>query len=456
MLRTKSKIAVFLLLTLVGCSSFYTNTEFYQPILSSLKQGDYNQAVQKVFEAEIEDEYADKDKLLLHLDKAMLLHYQGNYQQSNNEFDKAERIIEELYTKSISKAAASMLANDNALDYSGEVYENLYINIFKALNYINMNMFDEAFVEANRVNVKLREYDLYYEEMISDLNSSEDAKIEIDSTQLDYYNNVLANYISHIIYRADGEYDNSRIALEKLNDAWVTYKDVYNFEKPQAVKETTSERMTFLNVLAFAGNGPDKKPIGARITTFDGFVTISDPTNFYVDAIPFPGIKYGWNFKFEFPTIEEEGTEVYDIEVYIDSTYYGKLELLENMMSVAKKTFETQKSITYFKTITRAVLKGVSSSAAGRTLKKEIGSEGVGNIAAGLLNLIVDASEHADLRSWRTMPGYCFVGEYDIDPGIYNIEIRFIGEDNKILSKRTYKDFRVKKGLNLVEAYHLN
>ena len=117
MLRTKSKIAVFLLLTLVGCSSFYTNTEFYQPILSSLKQGDYNQAVQKVFEAEIEDEYADKDKLLLHLDKAMLLHYQGNYQQSNNEFDKAERIIEELYTKSISKAAASMLANDNALDY---------------------------------------------------------------------------------------------------------------------------------------------------------------------------------------------------------------------------------------------------------------------------------------------------------------------------------------------------
>ena len=319
-----------------------------------------------------------------------------------------------------------------------------------------MNMFDEAFVEANRVNVKLREYDLYYEEMISDLNSSEDAKIEIDSTQLDYYNNVLANYISHIIYRADGEYDNSRIALEKLNDAWVTYKDVYNFEKPQAVKETTSERMTFLNVLAFAGNGPDKKPIGARITTFDGFVTISDPTNFYVDAIPFPGIKYGWNFKFEFPTIEEEGTEVYDIEVYIDSTYYGKLELLENMMSVAKKTFETQKSITYFKTITRAVLKGVSSSAAGRTLKKEIGSEGVGNIAAGLLNLIVDASEHADLRSWRTMPGYCFVGEYDIDPGIYNIEIRFIGEDNKILSKRTYKDFRVKKGLNLVEAYHLN
>ena len=456
MLKIKIKAVIFILFTFVGCSSFYTDTEFYQPILSSLKEGDYNQAVQKVVEAEIEEEYADKDRLLLRLDKGILLHYQGNYQQSNNELAEAERIIEELYTKSISKGAASMLLNDNALDYSGEVYENLYINIFKALNYINMNMFEEAFVEANRVNVKLREYDLYFDEMINQLNSSEDSKVKIDSTQLDYYNNALANYISHIIYRADGEYDNSRIALEKLNDAWATYADVYNYDKPKAVTETTSERKTFLNIMAFAGNGPDKKPVGARITTFDDFIIVSDPTNYYADAIPFPGVKYGWNFKFEFPTLEEVGTEVYDIEVYVDSVYYGRLELLENMISVAKKTFETQKSITYFKTITRAVLKGIASSAAGRTIKKETGDNFLGNVAAALTNALVDATENADLRSWRTMPGYCFVGEYDIEPGVYDIEIRFVGENKTFLSSRTYKDFRIINGLNLLEAYHLN
>lgn len=456
MYKTKIKASLIILITFVGCSSLYTNLEFYQPILNSLKQGDYNQAVQKVFEAEIEEEYADKDMLLLHLDKGILLHYQGNYKLSNIEFAEAERIIENLYTKSISKAASSMLLNDNALDYSGEVYENLYINIFKALNYINMNMFDEAFVEANRVNVKLREYDLYYEDMVSQINSAEEAKVEIDPQQLDYYNNVLANYISHIIYRADGEYDNSRIALEKLNDAWDTYSDVYNFEKPYAVKETTSERNTFLNILAFAGNGPDKKPIGARITTFDNFITVSDPTNYYVDAIPFPGIKYGWNFKFEFPTLEEEGTEVYDIEIFVDSVFYGRLELLENMMAVAKKTFESQKSITYFKTITRAVLKGIASSATGRTIKKETGDNFLGDVAAALTNALVDATENADLRSWRTMPGYCFVGEFDVQPGAYDIEIRFVGENKNILSKRTYLDFKIINGLNLLEAYHLN
>jgi len=456
MLKTKTKVLLFFLLAAFGCSSFYTNTEFYQPILNSLKQGDYNQAVQEVKRAELDDEYASKDRLLLHLDKGILLHYQGNYKESNSEFAEAERIIEELYTKSISKAAASMLANDNALDYSGEVYENLYINIFKALNYINMDMFDEAYVEANRVNVKLREYDLYYEDMVSELNSAEDAKIKIDPEKLDYYNNVLANYISHVIYRADGDYDNSRIALEKLNEAWETYSDVYYFEKPKAVRETTSDRNTFLNIMAFVGNGPNKKAVGARITTFDHFIMVSDPTNYHVDAIPFPGIKYGWNFKFEFPTIEEEGTEVYGIEVYVDSTFYGRLDLLEDMIAVAKKTFQTEKSIIYFKTITRAVLKGIASSAAGRTIKKETGDNFLGDVAAALTNALVDATEHADLRSWRTMPGYCFVGEYDIDPGVYNVEIRFIGEIGQILSKRVYKDFKVVKGLNLLEAYHLN
>ena len=80
----------------------------------------------------------------------------------------------------------------------------------------------------------------------------------------------------------------------------------------------------------------------------------------------------------------------------------------------------------------------------------------MGNVAAALTNALVDATENADLRSWRTMPGYCFVGEYDIEPGVYDIEIRFVGENNTFLSSRTYKDFRIINGLNLLEAYHLN
>lgn len=455
MINRKFLLTVYLGLVLSGCASIRTNTDFYYPILTDLKRGEYNLAAEKIDRAEIDEEYSNKDRVLLHLDKGIIYHYQGEYERSNKELEKAELAIEELFTKSISKAAISLLLNDNALAYSGEVYEDLYINIFKALNYLHLRKFDDAFVEVHRVNNKLQELDVKYEEEVKSLNESEDKQFDIQAEKIDYYNNVLSHYLSHLIYRADGAYDDSRISLEKAKEAWETYPDVYNYEMPVALAETTSERGVFLNIIAFVGKAPIKEPVGARITTFDDFVVVSDPTEFYATPIPIPGIKYGWNFKFEFPQIIEEGTEVYGIEVLIDSVYYGEMELLENMCNIAAKTFETEKGITYFKTVARAVLKGIGSSSLGRTIKKDVKGT-LGDILVGVVNVVVDATENADLRSWRTMPGYCFVAEFQMEKGIYNIEIRFLNQFGEVISNKTIEKYKVTSRLNLVEAVHLN
>ena len=455
MITRKFLLTVYLGLVLSGCASIRTNTDFYYPILTDLERGEYNLAAEKIDRAEIDEEYSKKDRVLLHLDKGIIYHYQGEYERSNKELEKAELAIEELFTKSISKAAISLLLNDNALAYSGEVYEDLYINIFKALNYLHLRKFDDAYVEVHRVNNKLQELDVKYEEEVKSLNESEDKQFDIQAEKIDYYNNVLSHYLSHLIYRAEGAYDDSRISLEKAKEAWETYPDVYNYEMPVALAETTSERGVFLNIIAFVGNSPIKEPVGARITTFDDFVVVSDPTEFYAQPIPIPGIKYGWNFKFEFPQIIEEGTEVYGIEVLIDSVYYGEMELLENMCNIAAKTFETEKGITYFKTVTRAILKGIGSSSIGRTIKKDVKGT-LGDILAGVVNVAVDATENADLRSWRTMPGYCFAAEFPMEKGIYNIEILFLNQFGEVISNKTIEKYKVTSGLNLVEAVHLN
>ena len=81
------------------------------------------------------------------------------------------------------------------------------------------------------------------------------------------------------------------------------------------------------------------------------------PTNYYANAIFFPGIKYGYNFKFEFPQLIESNTVVNNIVVKADGKKVGSLELLEDINNVAVKTFQTNKSIIFFKTIARAVTK---------------------------------------------------------------------------------------------------
>ena len=456
-----NKIKIILLwigtiVLLFGCASLRTNEEFYYDILNELRSGSFNAAAEQINIAELNGEYADKDRVLLHLDKGIIFHYQDNFTESNKEFDLAETSIEELYTKSISKGVFSFLLNDNALAYDGEVYEDLYLNIFKALNYAHLNNFDGAYVEIRRITNKLKELDVKLSEQIDQFNNSDDKKFEIDPINLDYYNNVLANYLSYIIFRAEGEYDNSRISLQKLHEAWDTYPDVYNFQKPKAVLDSNINSSVYLNVISFTGMSPIKEAVGARITTFNDYVVISDPTNYYIQPIPIPGIKYGWNFKFAFPQLSVLPSVVKRIEVFADSTKLGQMELLENINNVALKTFEANKSITFFKTITRALLKGIGTAALGRTIKKETDGGILGDILVGIANAAVDATENADLRNWRTIPGYCYVGEFKLDEGLYDIEIKFYDEFDQEIMSTLYNDYKITIGLNLVEAFYLD
>ncbi len=452
------RIAVFLLnaLLMMSCSSVMTNTEFYDPVIDYLRSGDYGSAVEYIETAEKEGEYADKDRVLLFLDKGVVYHYAGMYEKSNQAFHQAEYLIDSLYTKSISKGAASLLLNDNALDYSGEVYEDLYINIFKALNYLHLGKFDDAYVEVHKISDKLKEFNVYFKEAVAEIQKYDENKIEFDAEEIDFYNDAFADYISHLIYREEGEDDNSRISIEKAKDAWENYPEVYNYEMPTPLKETETERITTLNIIAFSGNAPIKVPVGARITTFDGWIMISDPTDFHVTPIPFPGIKNGWNFKFEFPDLQEVGTVVENIEVYINGNHAGNLELLENISNVADKTFQTRKSMIFFKTAMRAIAKGISAGMAGEEIKKNTKDKALGDVLAFLFNAAVDMTEHADLRTWRTIPGYSFTAEIPIDEGTYDIEIRFVGLKEQTLKTVKYKNFPIKSGLNVLEAFYLD
>lgn len=439
-----------------GCSSLRTDTQFYDPVMQQLERGNYDAAAKYITDAAANDHYSDKDRVLEHLDKGIVFHYQGEYDKSNTELTEAENLIEDLFTKSISKGAASLLLNDNALAYDGEVYEDIYINIFKALNYINLSKPEEAYVEVKKVNVKLQGLDNKYENYVTELNESEDSKIDIPPVPIEYYNNALANYLSHLVFRADGEYDNSRISLEQTLDAFKQYPDVYDFPPPDAVENTTNENKTYLNILAFAGPGPQKEAVGARISTFDGFIMVSDPSNYWAEGIPFPGIKGGYNFKFSFPKIVEPGSFVDRIEIYADGKKLGEAQLIENLAKVAEKTYQAQKGVTFFKTVTRAVVKGLASNKLGEKLGKEAGGGLLGGLAQFATNLAVDATENADLRNWRTIPAYSFVAEYELEPGFHNITIKYIGDGGRLLYEKKIEKFRVNRGLNIIESFYLN
>ena len=61
--------------------------------------------------------YGDNSVFLYHFDLGTLYHYNGDYKKSAAEFENAKQVYEDLYTKSVTNEAASVMTNDNVRPY---------------------------------------------------------------------------------------------------------------------------------------------------------------------------------------------------------------------------------------------------------------------------------------------------------------------------------------------------
>src|SRR5688500_3462832 len=78
-----------------------------------------------------------KDDLLLLLFEGVAAHYAADYQRSASVFDQASLLAEDRSTKSISKAALSLMVNDLSLAYEPSRTERLLLPYYAALSYSN-------------------------------------------------------------------------------------------------------------------------------------------------------------------------------------------------------------------------------------------------------------------------------------------------------------------------------
>jgi|GEM_PF-177466 len=251
-------ISVLLLAIFIGCSSMRTSKGQYVGVAEKLKEQDYDACLEQIEDSK-DKFYKEKEKVLFYLDMGMLYHYDGDYVKSNEFLTEAEYAIEDLYTKSVGKAVASMLLNDNALDYFGEDYEDIYLNIFKALNYFHMNKSEDAFVEIRRVNNKLNLLEDKYKKIAKQYNESEDKKKEFKIGDNKFHNSALARYLSMLLYQADGKYDDAMIDLAQIEEAFELQPIVYDFTQPELDKYLADTDKAQLYFLTFVGNSPEKK-----------------------------------------------------------------------------------------------------------------------------------------------------------------------------------------------------
>lgn len=190
-------------LPLVGCAVFGPSgtgpegmTRYDTDLRSLARAGDFDRAL----ELTEEGEGGAGDDLLRVLHRAALLRYAGEYVESNRLLQEAELEIDDRYTRSVSRAAASLLTNDRVLAYRPPRIERLMIHYYGALNYLSLEDPEEAAVEARRLAALL--------------DGTED--MEFDPREM--RTRRVLRYFTGVVFEAAGEWNDADVAYR---NAWI-------------------------------------------------------------------------------------------------------------------------------------------------------------------------------------------------------------------------------------------
>ena len=105
-------------------------------IKGSFRERDYKRSLEIL---ESSEEYKkERNRLLYHLEKGMLLFRQKQHYLSTLSFQEAKSILEALYTKRVSKKALSLIINDSVDIYYGENYEKSLLHLYQAVNFYTL------------------------------------------------------------------------------------------------------------------------------------------------------------------------------------------------------------------------------------------------------------------------------------------------------------------------------
>lgn len=452
-------ISFFIFFLIYGCSSIVSSSEQYTDVNNYVSQDNFTEAV-NAFEKSKEEYFDEKDRLLYWIDLGLLNHYALQDSAALINLDLADFAIEELYTKSISKGITSMVLNDNALDYSGEDFENIYINVFKALSFYRLNQYESALVEIRRLLEKFVIMERKYQEEIASLKDSEDIHTDITEMSTNFYSSALAHYLSMILFYNDAAYDDARISKEKLYEAFDTQKELYDFHKPDLDKLIKPSPKSKISFLTFTGNAPLKHEYIFKLDTFKNLIIITvqegDEWKEY-SIIPWHGVAGGLHAKFAVPEMVKTGSYVKKIQIFINGIYKTDLYKLESIESIAFETFKRDRAVTFLKSLARTITKAISNEAINKELDKETGGGGWGEITRFISGAIINSTENADLRSSHYFPAFAYGGDIEIESGTHHIELVYIDYDNQIIARDIFENYEVYENdrINLIETVFL-
>ncbi len=432
-MRKLARLSALLLVLLVAsCSSVVdlSNTE------NLYAQGNFSAAYRSLL-SKRESIIARQGSLIMDMDAGLLSRLDGQYELSNELLSSSERKIQKAYTESITANIASFIVNDNTRDYQGEAYEDIYINVFKALNYLHLGQEESALVELNRSLEKQsllkQRYEMQAKKVANyaDENAIEHSAATTYSTA--FSSSALANYLSMVVARGLGEDTLFWYSHSQIERSFQTQPTLYPFALPASIEdeaEPVPVQKGRLNLVAFNGLAPQKREV--------------------VEAIYVSRDNYA---KIAYPVLVMRNSPIARVVVTVDGGTRFQLEKIESISSIAIETFKASSSLARLKAVTRSTLKAMGIAIYDSTTRQN-NEQTVGEEILGWLMKIANyASERADVRSTHFLPSTAWVGAINLQPGEYTLQVAFQDQGGRTVYTQTLPKVKVdSSATNIAEA----
>ena len=435
-----AKILPFLVLL---CLSFGCSPYSMEEVRIAFEGGDFDAAL-----IELDADGQGQAKLPYLFERGLIAHYGDKFDESNRTFELAEITSDDLYTKSISREAVSLVTSDNLRSYAGSQYERLLIHYYRAFNYVYLNMPDDALVECRKASGLLQFY------------ADADENYE-------FVGAAFIAYLSGILYEWAGDWNDAFIAYRWAERAYKQYGPL-GVPFPQDVGESLVRlarqlgfQEEFEKYAAIYGEPSETDPdSGELILLYEtGFVPPKIEENIVFPILKIDPIvqedadrdekkirEYGrtlmhrrnrrykeveieYLLRVAIPAYRSNRPRIVGIDA---ATSYGQVSgvLVEDIEAAAMKTFESELPTIMLRTVVRGVLKYLGFRRANQE----------GKVAGRLFNLLNIVTESADTRSWQTLPNQIFLVRTRLPAGKHNITLSFSDRANRRVKTDTLQN----------------
>lgn len=385
---------------------------------------DFDSASARIEKAK-ESSYGKRNKVLYYLDLGAVQHDAGRFKDSDLSLDAAERRMDELYTKSVSKAAGALVLNDNMAEYAGERFERAMVNAYRALNYVYLGDRENALVEVRKLSRLLQEYaDVY------------------GLKKTAYKDDAFAQFLASLLYEDDGRPDDARIAREKSRKAYEQYASAYGLKPPLLAPAGPRKGAGELVFIHYNGVAPRKVSKSFSVAWRDAVFAVNSAKDDEAQSGPaISAINAGLLGKavtVSFPDYVQDPFTIAGSEVEAEGVT-ARTEVVQDLAAIATKDLSERQAVIRTRAIARAAIKYIMVKAAADAAARKFGRNSWQHLLAEAGGAATSAvTEYADTRAWATLPAQFRVARLYLPPGKRRVAVTYLGPSGAPLSSQAF------------------